>query len=55
MLCLTNKLNKNDQRRSGGGIGIGLQRQPFIVDELLPTGEHSLVCSGTSILTLKPS
>ena len=51
---LTNKLNKKDQGRSGGGIGIGLLRQPFVADELPPTGEYSHVCSGTSILTPKP-
>jgi hypothetical protein len=39
--CLTNKLNKKDQRRSGGDIGIGLLRGPFVADEYPLTGEHS--------------
>jgi hypothetical protein len=33
VLRLKNKLKKKDQRRSGGGIGIGLLRQPFVADE----------------------
>jgi hypothetical protein len=40
LLHLTQKLKKN-QRGSGGGIGIGLLRQPFVADELPPTGENS--------------
>ncbi len=52
---LINKLNKKDQRRPGRGIGIGLLRQPFVVDKLLPTGEHSQVYSGIWIVTPKAS
>jgi hypothetical protein len=51
----TNKLNKKDQRRSGGGIGTGLLRQPFVADELPLTGEHSRVYPGIWILTPKAS
>jgi hypothetical protein len=47
---LTNKLHKKDQRRSGGDIGIGLLRQPFVADEYPLTGEHSRVNSGIWIL-----
>jgi len=38
---MENKTVPKKQINSGGDIGIGLLRQPFVVDELSPTGEHA--------------